>query len=70
MEFSKVYSQLDFHKKVKIALIIRDKTAKSLADEMGISVGHLNDILKGYRKSIKRRKQIVEILGMEDGVYL
>lgn len=70
MDIVKVYAQLDFHKKVKIALIIRDKTAKSLAAEMEISVGHLNDILKGYRKSIKRRKQIVEILNMDEGVYM
>lgn len=52
-------------KEILKALIDRDWTTTDLANEMGISRMYLNDLLNFRRVSIKRMKQIKEILGLE-----
>jgi transcriptional regulator with XRE-family HTH domain len=53
---------MSFEKKVKIALIKKEWTQKDLAEELGITVSYLRDLMKGNRQSEQRIKQIKEVL--------
>lgn len=59
---------MDFKIKVKVELMERNLTMKWLADELGISLAYLSDILNGNRKAEHYRHRIVEILGLEANI--
>ena len=59
----------DFEKQVRIALIQQDKTLTSLAEDLGISVSYLYEILKGTRKSEEQKTRIMNLLGLDEEVY-
>ncbi|MDD6906318.1 MAG: helix-turn-helix transcriptional regulator [Finegoldia magna] len=50
--------------KIKIAMKRKGYTYRKLADEMGISVGYVFDIVKGNRTNSERLEQILKILGI------
>ena len=52
-------------KEILKALIDRNWTPTDLANEMGISRQYLNDLLNFRRGTVKRMKQIKEILGLK-----
>lgn len=54
----------EFGLKVRGWLLENQKTITWLADQMGISVSYVSDILKGSRKSEKRIDEIKKIIGM------
>ena len=56
----------EFEKKVRKALIDRDVTARDLANELGISVSYISEILKGTRKADAQKARIMEFLGIGD----
>lgn len=56
---------LDFKKKVKIALIERDSTMRELAEELGISISYLSDLVNGKRHSIERLNDIKKYLNLK-----
>jgi transcriptional regulator with XRE-family HTH domain len=56
----------EFEKKVRKALIDRDMTARDLANELGISVSYISEILKGTRKADAQKTRIMEFLGIGD----
>lgn len=64
-----------FEKDVKNALRenkikgIEPTTQSQLAEELGITSPYLSDILKGYRVGVSQRKQIKEILDLENTTY-
>lgn len=53
---------LTFEEKVKISMKRKGYTYQKLADEMGISVGYVSDIIKGNRTNSQRLKQLRDIL--------
>lgn len=55
----------DFEKEVRKTLIDRDMKLTDLADELGISLTYLYDILNGSRKAEHQKKKIIEILELE-----
>lgn len=55
----------EFEKAVRKELIDRDMKLTDLADELGISMAYLYDILNGNRKAEHQKKKIVEILQLE-----
>lgn len=57
----------EFEKQVRIALIQQDKTLTGLAEDLGISVSYLYEILKGTRKSEEQKQKIINLLGLDKG---
>ncbi len=49
-------------KETRKALVERNMTLTTLANDLGISLPYLYDILKGNRPAPKQRKKIVRIL--------
>lgn len=47
---------------IKVAMKRKGYTYKKLADEMGISIGYVYDIVKGNRTNSERLEQIKKIL--------
>lgn len=61
-----VIKMLDFKKQVRIQLIHKDMTMKDLADEMGICVSYLSELLNGTRTNQSQIQKIKEILNIGD----
>lgn len=55
----------DFEKQVRIALIQQEKTLTGLADELGISVSYLYEIIGGTRKAEEQKQRIRTLLGLD-----
>lgn len=53
---------MSFEQEVKIALIKKEWTQKDLAEELGITVSYLRDLMKGNRQSEQRIREIKEVL--------
>lgn len=53
---------LSLEEKISIAMKRKGYTYQKLADEMGISVGYVFDIVKGNRNNTDRLEQIKKIL--------
>lgn len=56
----------NFEKAVRKALIDRDMKLTDLAEQLGISLTYLYDILNGGRKASNQRQRIIEILELKD----
>lgn len=56
----------NFEKAVRKALIDRDMKLTDLAEQLGISLTYLYDILSGGRKANNQRQRIIEILELKD----
>jgi predicted transcriptional regulator len=57
---------LDFEKQVRHALIDHNMTMKELAEQLGITVSYLYDIITGARKAEHQKKRIRELLSIEE----
>lgn len=57
----------EFEKQVKIALIERNMTMGDLANELGISISYVSDLLKGKRTNQEQLKRIRQIFCIEEG---
>lgn len=55
----------EFEKKVRKRLIDLDWTMTKLAEELGVSVSYVFDILKGARKATETKRKMCELLGIE-----
>lgn len=55
----------EFEKQVRIALIQQDKTLTGFAEELGISVSYLYEIIRGTRNAEEKKKQIKTLLGLD-----
>ena len=55
----------EFEKQVRVALIQQEKTLTSLAEELGISVSYLYEIIRGTRKAEEKKQRIKTLLGLE-----
>lgn len=55
----------DFEKQVRIALIQQEKTLTNLANELGISVSYLYEIISGTRKAGEQKQRIRTLLGLD-----
>lgn len=55
----------DFEKQVRIALIQQEKTMTGLAEELGISVSYLYEIIRGTRKAEEQKQRIKTLLGLD-----
>lgn len=55
----------EFEKQVRHALLDREMSLSDLADEMGISVSYIYEIIKGTRKAEDQKQRIKTILGLE-----
>lgn len=53
---------LSLEEKISVAMKRKGYTYQKLADEMGISVGYVFDIVKGNRNNSDRLEQIKKIL--------
>lgn len=53
---------LTLEEKILVAMKRKDYTYQKLADEMGISLGYVYDIVKGKRTNNERLEQILKIL--------
>lgn len=60
----KILNYSEFGLKVRSWLLENQKTLTWLADEMGVSVSYVSDILKGSRKSERRIAEIKKLIGM------
>ena len=59
----------EFEKQVRHALIDRDMTMTDLANELGITISYVSDLLKGKRtnqEQLQRIKEFLEITDTED----
>ena len=56
----------DFKKQVRIELIHKGKTTKDLADEMGISVSYLSELLNGTRTNQAQIDKIKYLLDIDE----
>lgn len=56
----------EFEKQVRIALIERNMTQTNLAEELGISISYLSDLLKGKRKTAEQIDRIKQFLNLTD----
>ena len=56
----------NFEKAVRKALIDRDMKLTDLAEQLGISLTYLYDILSGGRKANNQRQRIIEILELKN----
>ena len=58
--------KINFEIEVKSALIKENRTMSNLAEEIGISVSYLSDIIRGNRKANHYKEKITEILNLEN----
>lgn len=56
----------DFKKQVRIELIHKGMTMKDLADEMGISVSYLSELLNGTRTNQAQLAKIKYLLDIDE----
>lgn len=56
----------EFEKQVRHALIDRDMTMTDLANELGISVSYVSDLLKKKRENQEQLQRIKDFLGITD----
>lgn len=56
------FNYLTLEEKITIAMKRKGYTYQKLADEMGVSMGYVYDIVKGKRTNNKRIEQILKIL--------
>lgn len=56
----------EFEKQVRHALIDKNMSLTDLADELGISVSYVYEIIKGTRKAEDQKVRIREYLGLTD----
>lgn len=59
----------EFEKQVRHALIDRDMTMTDLANELGITISYVSDLLKGKRTNqgqLQRIKEFLEITDTDD----
>lgn len=56
----------DFGLSARMAMLKKDITLTALAKQLGISTSYLSYIFKGDREGASCRKQIADILGIED----
>lgn len=56
----------DFKKQVRIELIHKGMTMKDLADEMGISVSYLSELLNGTRTNRAQLDKIKYLLDIDE----
>lgn len=56
----------EFKKQVRHALIDRDMTMTDLANELGISVSYVSDLLKKKRENQEQLQRIKDFLGITD----
>lgn len=56
----------EFEKQVRHALIDHNMTMKELAEQLGISVAYLYDIIAGARKAEHQKQRIRQLLSIED----
>lgn len=56
----------EFEKQVKIALIGKCMTMGDLAEQLGISLSYVSDLLKGKRNSQEQIQRIKDFLGLSD----
>lgn len=57
-----VFNYLTLEEKILVAMKRKGYTYQKLADEMGISLGYVYDIVKGKRTNNERLEQILKIL--------
>lgn len=57
--------KLEFAAKCKAQMEIKDITLTSIANDLGISLGYVSDIVKGNRDGGDYKKKIAEILEIE-----
>lgn len=66
----------EFEKQVRHALIDRDMTMTDLANELGITISYVSDLLKGKRTNQEQLQRIKEVflislhVAMEDSLEL
>lgn len=56
----------EFEKQVRHALIDRDMTMTDLANELGITISYVSDLLKGKRTNQEQLQRIKEFLEITD----
>lgn len=56
------FNYLTLEEKILVAMKRKGYTYQKLADEMGISMGYVYDIVKGKRNNNERLEQILKIL--------
>lgn len=56
------FNYLTLEEKILVAMKRKGYTYQKLADEMGISLGYVYDIVKGKRTNTERLEQILKIL--------
>ena len=56
----------EFEKQVRHALIDRDMTMTDLANELGLSVSYVSDLLKKKRENQEQLQRIKDFLGITD----
>lgn len=56
----------EFEKQVRHALIDHNMTMKELAEQLGITVSYLYDIVTGARKAEHQKQRIRQLLSIED----
>lgn len=57
---------LEFEKEVKKALIDRNMTMGNLAEQLGITLSYVSDLIKGKRNNEERLLQIKEFLELAE----
>lgn len=66
MKERQVKMMSEFEKAVRHALIDRDMTMTDLANELGISVSYVSDLLKKKRENQEQLQRIKDFLGITD----
>lgn len=56
------FNYLTLEEKILVAMKRKGYTYQKLADEMGVSMGYVYDIVKGKRNNNERIEQILKIL--------
>lgn len=56
----------EFKKQVRHALIDHNMTMKELAEQLGITVSYLHDIITGARKAEYQKQRIRQLLSIKD----
>ena len=56
------FNYLTLEEKILVAMKRKGYTYQRLADEMGVSMGYVYDIVKGKRNNNERLEQILKIL--------
>lgn len=58
----------EFEKQVRHALIDNNMTMKGLAEQLGLSVSYVYEIIKGTRNSDEQKARIKQMLGISDTI--